>query len=181
MSTPVPSLILGAHAQRGLRCFARKLHDFLRDRTIVPLQHCEPDALPEREAYWIRTLHTLIPHGLNSAYGKPYYPYDHSLFPLSLSTAGTSSPSWNTTQRLPIITSSLFVFVRAGLYLFGVFQRDFPTGFFLPLHGFSLEDVGQHSLKFILTIPPAHPHSHTPPSPTRILKTLRKRTPLSHC
>ena len=32
------------------------------------------DALPEREAYWIRTLQTLIPHGLNSAYGKPYYP-----------------------------------------------------------------------------------------------------------
>ena len=42
--------------------FARKLHDFLRDHRIVPLEHCEPDALPEREAFWIRTLHTLLPH-----------------------------------------------------------------------------------------------------------------------
>ena len=48
------------------RHFARKSHDFLRDHRIVPLEHCEPDALPEREAFWIRTLHTLIPHGLNS-------------------------------------------------------------------------------------------------------------------
>ena len=47
--------------------FARKTHDFLRDHRIVPLEHCEPDALPVREAYWIRTLHTLTPHGLNSA------------------------------------------------------------------------------------------------------------------
>ena len=46
--------------------FARKSHDFLRDHRIVPFEHCEPDALPEREAFWIRTLHTLIPHGLNS-------------------------------------------------------------------------------------------------------------------
>ena len=29
------------------------------------------DALPEREAFWIRTLHTLLPNGLNVAYGKP--------------------------------------------------------------------------------------------------------------
>ena len=60
---------------------------------------------------------------------------------------------------------------KSWLFLFWVFQRDFPTGFFTS--GFSLENVGQHSLKFILTMPPAHPHS-----PTRILKTLRKRTPL---
>ena len=46
------------------RHFVRKSHDFLRDHRIVPLEHCEPDALPEREAFWIRTLHTLIPHGL---------------------------------------------------------------------------------------------------------------------
>ena len=69
------------------RHFARKSHDFHRDHRIVPLEHCEPDALPEREAYWIRTLQTLIPHGLNSAYGKPYYPYDRSLS-LSLSSTG---------------------------------------------------------------------------------------------
>ena len=72
-----------------VRCFARKSHDFLRDYRIVLLEHCEPDALLEREAYWICTLHTLIPHGLNSAYGKPYYPYDHSL---SLPAAGVHSP-----------------------------------------------------------------------------------------
>ena len=79
---PLTATLLGNH-------FAWKSHDFLR---IVPLEHCEPDALSEREAYWIRTLHTLIPHGLNSAYGKPYYPYDHSLFPLSLPAAGTPPP-----------------------------------------------------------------------------------------
>ena len=61
------------------RNFARKLYEFHRDDRIVLLEHCEPDALPEREAYWIRTLQTLIPHGFNSAYGKPYYPYDHTL------------------------------------------------------------------------------------------------------
>ena len=33
------------------RHFARKSHDFLRDHRIVPLEHCEPDALPVREAY----------------------------------------------------------------------------------------------------------------------------------
>ena len=72
---------------RPLYChFARASHDFTRDHTIVPLEHCEPDALPEREAFWIRTLHTLLP---NVAYGKPYYPYDESLFPLSLSSADT--------------------------------------------------------------------------------------------
>ena len=60
------------------RHFARKSHDFLRDHRIVPLEHCEPDALPEREAFWIRTLHTLLPHGLNSAYGKPFYPFPFS-------------------------------------------------------------------------------------------------------
>ena len=70
--------------------FARKSHDFLRDHRIVPLEHCEPAALPEREAYWIRTLHTLIPHGLNSAYGKPCYPYD-PLPSLSLPSTDTSS------------------------------------------------------------------------------------------
>ena len=64
------------------RHFACASHDFTRDHRIVPLEHCEPDALPEREAFWIRTLHTLLPNGLNAAYGKPYYPYDKSLFPL---------------------------------------------------------------------------------------------------
>ena len=45
------------------RHFARKSHDFfLRDHRIISLEHCEPDALPEREAFWIRTLHTLLPH-----------------------------------------------------------------------------------------------------------------------
>ena len=72
------------------RHFAKKLHDFLRDHRIVPLEYCEPDALPEREAFWIRTLHTLLPHGLNSAYGKPFYPYDHSSLSPSLSPADTS-------------------------------------------------------------------------------------------
>ena len=52
------------------RHFARKSYNFHRDQRIVPLEQCEPDALPEREAYWIRTLQTLIPHDLNSAYGK---------------------------------------------------------------------------------------------------------------
>ena len=33
------------------RHFARKSHNFLRDHRIVPLEHCEPDALAEREAY----------------------------------------------------------------------------------------------------------------------------------
>ena len=33
--------------------------------SIIPLEHCEPAALPEHEAYWIRTLHTVISHGLN--------------------------------------------------------------------------------------------------------------------
>ena len=74
------------------RHFARKSHNFLRDHRIVPLEHCEPDALAEREAYWIRTLHTLIPHGLNSAYGKPYYPYNHSLSSPSLSSTDTPLP-----------------------------------------------------------------------------------------
>ena len=69
------------------RHFARKSHDCHRDHRIIPLEHCEPDALPEREAYWIRTLQTIIPHGLNSAYGNPYYPYDRSLS-LSLSSTG---------------------------------------------------------------------------------------------
>ena len=73
------------------RHFARKSHDFLRDHRIIPLEHCEPAALPEREEYWIRTLYTLTPHGLNSAYGKPYYPYDHPLPSLSLSSTDTSS------------------------------------------------------------------------------------------
>ena len=35
------------------RHFARKSHNFLRDHRIVSLEHCEPDALAEREAYWI--------------------------------------------------------------------------------------------------------------------------------
>ena len=74
------------------RHFARKSHNFLRDHRIVPLEHCEPDALAEREAYWIRTLHTLIPYGLNSAYGKPYYPYNHSLSSPSLSSTDTPLP-----------------------------------------------------------------------------------------
>ena len=111
------------------RHFARKSHDFLRDHRIVPLEHCEPDALPEREAYWIRTPHTLIPHGLNSAYGTPYYPYDHSLLPLSLPAAGTHSPPWNTTQRLFIITPFL-THVEAGFF------GGFPEGFLTS--GFSL-------------------------------------------
>ena len=63
----------------------------LRYYRLVPLQHCEPDALPQREDYWIRTLHKLIPHGLNSACGNLYYPNDHSLLPLSPSTIETSS------------------------------------------------------------------------------------------
>ena len=71
------------------RHFARKSHDFLRDHRIVPLEHCEPDALLEREAFWIRTLHTLLPHGLNSAYGKPFYPYDHPPLSPSLSPTDT--------------------------------------------------------------------------------------------
>ena len=126
------------------RHFARKSHDFLRDHKIVPLEHCEPDALPVREAYWIRTLHTLIPHGLNSAYGKPFYPYDHSLLPPSPPTAGT--PPRNTTKRLFIMYHPL-CFVRAGFLFSWVFQRDFPTGFFTS--GFPLEDVGQHPPKSI--------------------------------
>ena len=43
------------------RYFARKSHDFLRDHRIVPFEHCEPDAIPEREAFWIRILHTTWP------------------------------------------------------------------------------------------------------------------------
>ena len=110
--------------------FARKSHDFLRDHRILPLEHCEPDALPVREAYWIRTLHTLIPHGLNSAYGKPFYPYDHSLLPPSPPTAGTPSPPRNTTKRLFIMYHPL-CFVRAGFSLFSGFPEGFfPTGFF---------------------------------------------------
>ena len=58
----------------------------LRDHMIVLLKHCGPDALPEREALWIRTLHTLLPHGLNFTYGKPFFPYDHSSLSLSLSS-----------------------------------------------------------------------------------------------
>ena len=67
------------HSRPLYRQFAYASHDFNRDYRIVPLEHCEPDALPEREAFWIRTLHTLLPNGLNAAYGKPYYPYDKSL------------------------------------------------------------------------------------------------------
>ena len=56
------------------RHFSRRSHDFDRDHRIVPLEHCEPDALAEREQYWIRTLNTKLPHGLNSMFIKPYYP-----------------------------------------------------------------------------------------------------------
>ena len=67
------------------RHFTRQSHDFLRDHRIVPLEHCEPDTLPEGEAFWIRTLHRLLLHGLNSAYRKPFFPYDHSSLSPSLS------------------------------------------------------------------------------------------------
>ena len=83
------------------RHFVRKSHDF------VPLEHCEPDALPEREAFWIRTLHTLIPHGLNSIYGKPYYPYNRSLFSSSLSHTDTPTTTPETQDLSPSSQSSL--------------------------------------------------------------------------
>ena len=38
------------------RHFARKSHDFLRDHKIVPLEHCEPDAL-----WWTMAITRLTP------------------------------------------------------------------------------------------------------------------------
>ena len=100
------------------RHFARKSHDFLRDHRIIPLEHCEPDALLEREAFWIRTLHTLLPHCLNSAYGKPFYTYDHSSLSPSLSPTDTScadSPIISSYQQ-GILTACLahhqFIYAR---------------------------------------------------------------------
>ena len=117
------------------RHFARKSHDFLRDHRIVPLEHCEPDALPVRKAYWIRTLHTLIPHGLNSAYGKPFYPYDHSLLPPSPPTAGTPPPPPPPPEyhqeTLHIDNVPPFMFCKSWPFSFLGFSRGiFPTGFF---------------------------------------------------
>ena len=90
--------------------FARKSHNSLRDPRIVPLEHCEPDPLAEQEAYWIRTLHTLMPHGLNSAYGKPYYPYNHSLFSMSLLHRYTTS---KTSSKIhPFVTVYFFCSVK---------------------------------------------------------------------
>ena len=141
--------------------FARKSHNFLRDHRIILLEHCEPDALAEREAYWIRTLHTLIPHGLNSAYGKPYYPYNHSLSSPSLSSTGTPLP-----RSLPRSTPSLlstFLFckvgLKAGLYFNLGFPGVFPQGF---PSGYSLEDAGQHPPKshyFTSSCPSFHLHT----------------------
>ena len=113
------------------RHFARKSHDFLRDHRRVPLEHCEPDALAEREAYWIRTLHTLIPHGLNSAYGKPYYPYNHSLFSKSL--LHVSPPQIHHFQDLfqdpPLCDCLLFLFCKVGLNAGLYFNLGFPEEF----------------------------------------------------
>ena len=103
------------------RHFASKSHNFHRDHRIVPLEHCEPDTLPKREAYWIRTLQTLIPHGLNSAYGKPYYPYDRSLS-LSLLVSPPQVlflPPHNHSETTHNIQTTLyhphpFIFVKGG-------------------------------------------------------------------
>ena len=59
---------------RLYRHFSCRSHDFDIDHRNVPLEHCEPDALAEREQYWIRTLNTKLPHGLNSMFTKLYYP-----------------------------------------------------------------------------------------------------------
>ena len=98
--------------------FARKLHNFHRDHRIIPLEHCEPDALQEQEAYWIRTLQTLIPHGLNSAYGKPYTLM--TVLPLSVSPPQVLFPPPHnhseTTYKIQTTLHHphLFIFVKAG-------------------------------------------------------------------
>ena len=56
------------------RHFSHRSHDFKRDHRIVPLEHSEPATLADWEQYWIRTLNTKLPHGLNSLFGKSYYP-----------------------------------------------------------------------------------------------------------
>ena len=108
----------------------RGLHDFLRDHRNVPLEHCEPDALPEREAYWIRTLHTLIPHGLNSTYGKPFYPYTTLFFPWAPQLQALLHPLEHHQETLHNVTP--FMFGKSWPFSFPGFSRGiFPQLFYL--------------------------------------------------
>ena len=93
------------------RHFSRRSHDFDRDHGIVPLEHCEPDALEEREQYWIRTLNTKLPHGLNSMFIKPYYPQSLTSLPLPPESSLHSSqpPSRNSVPPQHHLTSAHFL------------------------------------------------------------------------
>ena len=90
------------------RHFSRRSHDFDRDHRIVPLEHCEPDALAEREQYWIRTINTKLPHGLNSMFTKPYYPQSLTSLPLPPESSLHSSqpPSPNSVPPQHHLTSA---------------------------------------------------------------------------
>ena len=87
---------------------SRRSHDFDRDHRIVPLEHCEPDALAEREQYWIRTINTKLPHGLNSVFSKPYYPQSLTSLPLPPESSLHSSqpPSPNSVPPQHHLTSA---------------------------------------------------------------------------
>ena len=82
------------------RHFAKRTHDFHRDHRIVSTVS---QMLYRNEK--IRTLHTLYPHGLIASYGKPYYPYDKALFPLSLSSTASPPPSTASPSLSTVLSS----------------------------------------------------------------------------
>ena len=96
-----------------------------------------------------RTLQTLIPHGFNSAYGKPYYPYDHFLS-LSLSSTDVVLPPHNHSEtahetQTTLYHSHPFIFIKAG-FSFGFSRATFSHWVF-STSGFSHEAVGHQPPK----------------------------------
>ena len=50
------------------RHFHQDSHDFNRDHRIIPIEQCRKEDLLLRETFWIMTLETVVPYGLNSKY-----------------------------------------------------------------------------------------------------------------
>ena len=139
---------------------------------VVPLEYCEPDALADREQYWIRTLNTKLPHGLNSLFGKSYYPQTLTpslpsesslnsviLNPLPPSPCSSTAPPHPLTQYIPhppqhhLISSSFTYTQHAHACIIIIFHRPRPR-----------------TLHHRTTVPY---NTHTTPRSTNILATIR--------
>ena len=142
---------------------------------LVFLVHNSSILQAVHKAYWIRTLQTPIPHGLNSAHGKHYYPYDHSLALSVSSPQMLFLPPHNHSETAHKIQAKpyhphRFIFIKAGFNL-GFPEVLFQTGFF------SQEVVGQQPPKSFIHFS----FLFSPHPQTTTHKSRQASASLTHC